>query len=784
MRSSTLALIATLVAGCATLTQDSLEHRYGRADTTRFDRTPVAAAGGVSYRDEVRPILDNRCVVCHGCYDAACQLKLGSWEGIARGSSKAPVYDSSRLREAPPTRLFVDAQLPSQWRTQGFDAVLNERTPSPENNLAASVLYRSLALKRAHPLPDVKVLPDAFDFSLDRSQSCPNLGEFDAFERKHPLAGMPYGLRGLDDREQGVLTRWLAAGSPGDDSPLPPSGEVARQLQAWEQFLNGSSRKEQLMSRYLYEHLFLGHLVFEGDATHSVFRIVRSTSAPGAPAVPVATRRPYDDPGVARVYYRLVPERETLLAKTHMPYLLSPARLAKFRGWFLDADYRVDALPSYDLEQASNPFISFAAIPPDSRYRFLLDEAEFFIMNFIKGPVCRGQVAVDVIEDHFWVTFIDPKQGAEEWSGELLARQADNLRLPAADGSDARLLLGSWRKLAEREDRVLAAKTAQMNQRFGGAHKVDLSLIWDGDGRNPNAALTVFRHFDNASVVKGLVGDAPKTAWVLGYPLFERIYYLLVAGYDPYGNLAHQLDSRLYMDFMRMEGEANFLMFLPKAARQPTRDHWYRDASLQVKSYVDGSRDSFSAETGIPFRSPAPQREFYDLLKSRLAPVLRSRFDLDNVADAGLRQQLQKLAAVGGASLSWLPEAVVLRVDAAPNAPQYFSLLRNTGHRNVSHLMREEGQLAPDENTLTVVPGFIGAYPNAILRVSRAELPALTTALGALRSQADYSRFADRFVIRRTSADFWPASDALVTAYRDWSPLEAGLFDYNRLDNR
>jgi hypothetical protein len=89
MRSTTLALIVTCFAGCATLTQDSLNERYGRVDTTRFDRVPVAAAGGVSYRDDVRPILDNRCVVCHGCYDAACQLKLGSWEGIARGTSKS-----------------------------------------------------------------------------------------------------------------------------------------------------------------------------------------------------------------------------------------------------------------------------------------------------------------------------------------------------------------------------------------------------------------------------------------------------------------------------------------------------------------------------------------------------------------------------------------------------------------------------------------------------------------------------------------------------------------------
>jgi hypothetical protein len=107
------------------------------------------------------------------------------------------------------------------------------------------------------------------------------------------------------------------------------------------------------------------------------------------------------------------------------------------------------------------------------------------------------------------------------------------------------------------------------SKRYGGAQKVDLPLIWDGDGRNPNAALTVFRHFDSASVVKGLVGEPPETAWVIGYPLFERIYYLLVAGYDPYGNIGHQLNSRLYMDFLRMEGESNFLTFLPKATRGP-----------------------------------------------------------------------------------------------------------------------------------------------------------------------------------------------------------------------
>ena len=113
------------------------------------------------------------------------------------------------------------------------------------------------------------------------------------------------------------------------------------------------------MSRYLFEHLFLGHLFFEADATHRAFRLVRSSTPPGEPLQIIASRRPYDDPGVARFWYRLVPEREVILAKTHMPYGLSPARMAKYRGWFLGPEVQVDALPSYAVEVASNPFDRF-----------------------------------------------------------------------------------------------------------------------------------------------------------------------------------------------------------------------------------------------------------------------------------------------------------------------------------------------------------------------------------------------------------------------------------------
>ena len=787
MRTPAAALAVLMLFGCATLSRDSFDQRFGPADPTRYDHPAAPAPGGVSWRADVQPILQRRCVVCHGCYDAPCQLKLGAWEGVARGASRASVYDAARLREAPPSRLFVDAQSPSQWRSKGFFPVLNERSPTPEAQLAGSLLYQTLVLKQQHPLPAGPVLGEGFDFSIDRAQACPRVEGFEDHARRSPLAGMPYGLPGLSAHETATVADWLRAGAPYEgDAPLTALQQA--QLQQWEAFLNGPSNPERLMSRYLYEHLFLAHLRFEADAAHRAFRLVRSSTPPGQPLQLIASRRPYDDPGVERFWYRLEPEREPLLAKTHMPYALSAARMAKYRQWFLRADGRVDTLPSYAVETASNPFESFKDLPIDARYRFLLDEAQFFIMNFIKGPVCRGQMAVDVIDDQFWVVFVAPQANTEAIRGEVLLRQAESLTLPAELGSDAGLLL-PWLKLAQQQRRFLQTKSEVLQRSFAdGPAKLDLGLIWDGDGHNRNAALTIFRHFDSASVVQGFVGAAPKTAWVIDYPLFERIFYLLVAVYDVYGNVGHQLNSRLYMDFMRIKGEFNFLVLLPQRVRESTALYWYRGASGEARDYVYGQYAHLDVDSAVPYRSDDPQRELYQLLARRLAPVLNSRFDLAGVADERLRAELESLAQVKGAPLSLLPEMSVLRVDgladAASDGPRWFTLLRNTAHANVAHLAREHSELLPQEDTLTVVPGFIGAYPNAIYTSRVADLPAFRAMLAGLATPADYRAFADRFAVRRTNPQFWAASDALHEAYGAWAPLEAGLFDYNRLQNR
>ena len=574
------------------------------------------------------------------------------------------------------------------------------------------------------------------------------------------------GCRTSADGEYATLTGWLLRGANYRE-PAPLDAAALQRVADWEAFLNGTTPKERLMSRYLYEHLFLGHFYFTDGDTRQFFRLVRSRTPPGQPVDVIATRRPFDDPGTAEFWYRLEPIHATIVAKTHMPYALNAAKMQRFRQLFLTPGFAVTGLPSYDPDVAGNPFVAFEAIPVESRYRFMLDDAEYFIQGLMQGPVCRGQVAVDVIEDRFWVTFMDPASPLTERSASFLARESGNLRLPD-EGSTSPFGLLSWRKYRDLQQKYLQAKQAYL-QDAAAATKNDLDVIWDGDGTNRNAALTIFRHNDNASVIPGLFGPPPKTAWIMGYPLLERIHYLLVAGYDVYGTTAEQLDTRLYMDFLRMEGEFNFIALLPEDSRKAVRDYWYRDADDSVKEYVYGSRIAFDRQTNIRFTTNDPRVELMQMIQRRLTPVLDTRHELAGEPDPGLRQDLEQLARVQGDAVSWLAEdsflAVVPARGAAVEAGGVFSLVKDTAHTNVASMFGEAKRLIPAEDQLSVARGFIGAYPNAFFQVTREELPAFTTAVGALQSEADYRALVARFGIDRTSASFWPNSDALARAY-------------------
>jgi hypothetical protein len=722
---------------------------------------------------------EQRCVVCHGCYDAPCQLKLSSWDGIARGATKQKVYEASRFREAPPTRLNIDAQSVEQWRAKSFFPVLPE---NGQTDPRLSLLTRMLELKRERPLVlNGKALPREFEIGLDRKEQCPRPSEFDEFKRNHPSWGMPYALPALADGDHQALVGWVAAGTPHEPPP-PLAPAVDASIALWESFFNAPGLKEQLVSRYIYEHLFLGALYFEGIDDQTFFRLVRSRTPSGLPVDEIATRRPFEAPDEPAFYYRFVRRDDTRLMKTQMPYALSDKRLARYRELFLEPQYVVDEAPGYKASVSSNPFAAFAQLPVRSRYRFMLEEAWFTMAGFIKGPVCRGQVALNVIEERFWITFIDPESPITEHEGELLAKSVDDLALPAEMGSNNVLI--TWRRYALQQERFLLAKSKYLTDLAATPAAVTLEQIWDGDGTNANAALTVLRHFDSATVVKGLVGSDPKTAWVVGYALLERIHYLLVAGYDVFGNVGHQLQSRLFMDFLRMEAEYNFLTFLPMARRKPLMESWYRATSDEVKDHVYGKFAYFKQESGLTYQTPTPEHELFRMMAERVGPVLNRTHGLGEEPDAALRDALLPIAQLPGQAATLMPETSFLEVQLRAGGEKYFSILRDSAHTNVAHLFNESDRRVAREDQLTVLRGFVGAYPNALFSVREDDVPAFVAAMSALSNDQSYDVLRERFGVRRTDGRFWEYSDRVHSAFRKLEPLESGLFDYNRLDGR
>lgn len=740
----------------------------------------LASAPGVAndllerdYPSAIKPLIEQRCVVCHGCYDAPCQLKMDAWAGLVRGASKKKVYDGGRLLRANLTRLYDDADSLEEWRKKSFYPVLDAREPE------FGQLHRMLVLKEANPLPTSGVLPDSFDFSLARDQSCPKGGEMDAYREQRPAQGMPYGFPGLDSERRATLKAWIEDGAPGVVvAPRPAVEQDA--VAAWEAFFNGESKRERLMSRYVFEHLFIGSLYFDDLPEKSGwYTLVRSRTPPGQPIDVIATRRPYSDPGVDRFYYRLQLRHLSRLAKRHMPYALNSRRMQRWTELFLEPDYTVKTLPGYQGVDAANPFITFEQLPVNARYRFMLEEAHFTIMAYIKGPVCRGQVALNVIDDHFWVAFVQPNTLDPEQHENFLAAEAREMRLPQPKGSLVVTLL-QWRSYARSQQRFLESQARAIAEQLEEDQlRLDMDLIWDGGPeRNDNATLTVFRHLDSASVVKGLVGQQPKTMWVIDYSLLERIHYLLVAGFDVYGAVGHQLESRLYMDFLRMEGELAFLLFLPEEDRRALRNHWYRDAKDHVRDYVlspDNAR--FERPTSIRYRTKDTKSELMNLFRERIPTARNDRYTVTD-------ESLARLMEAADTSFAYMPEAMVLQVLKATGDRVYYSLLHNRAFSNNTQLFFEEDRRLPDEDTLTVTRGFVGAYPNMFFQVPEANLSAFTDAILAMQSDDDYTRLVERFGVRRTATWFWKFSDDLNAAYQSAYPVEAGLFDLNRYQNR
>ena len=314
----------------------------------------------------------------------------------------------------------------------------------------------------------------------------------------------------------------------------------------------------------------------------------------------------------------------------------------------------------------------------------------------------------------------------------------------------------------------------------------------------------MFRHFDSASVSFGLAGDYPETAWVIDYPLLERIHYLLVAGFNVYGNVGHQLNTRLYMDFLRMEGEDYFLAFLPVSKRKATRDSWYVGIRADTEKYLHAPSEWLETEVVTGYQSDDPQTELYRHIERRLGPMAgpidylnrcQSRpCQFGTTDSAGLQADtaMAKVAEIRGSILEVFPDLAFVRIRTGDEAKQdlAYTLIHNKAYMNISSMLTSEDDLELDDrrdlehDTMSVVKGLQGSYPNFFFDIELSQVDDFAERYAAISNRKDYERFVGLFGVRRTRSDFWDTADWFQDYYAAQQPVLSGLFDLNRYRNR
>lgn len=747
----------------------------------------------VDYLREVKPVLDKRCVVCHSCYNSPCQLKLSSYEGVDRGATKKAVYQASRLQTMDPTRLFVDAQTTEEWRTKGFYSVTDSDAGQGYSN---ALMLQLLNHKMEHPENSGEYFSEAGDLT------CAENGvELQSYLQKHPNRGMPFGFPPLKQDEYNLIAGWIAQGAHG------PTAEEQAQLtavddldlgmvQQWERFFNRTEPKYVVTARYLYEHLFLAHLSFR-TGSGAFYELVRSSTPPGVPVEVIPTVRPYDDPGPGPMYYRFRRIHSTIVHKTHMVFPLDQQQYDRFHSLFIDTTWlQTPHVVSYDPVLSANPFAAFEQIPPRSRYQFLLDNANYIIMTFIRGPVCKGQVALNVIHDHFWVLFLDPDHDLTvRYPGFLKLHSAD-LVMPTEKGSDSGLFTALKNQYSEAAIRFYTAR-----QNFYAAHHyqgLGMEHIWKGARAADTPMLTVFRHFDSASVHKGALGELPRTAWVMDFPLLERIYYALVAGFDVYGTAGHQLSIRLYMDRLRIEGESYFLDFLPRDQRSNLMAEWYSGIAIDEVNYYPAPMP-----TRVSYATDEPQREFIEqVVGKHLLPAVGIGFDQNYLyADEGHPPLPQTYATVedyirgfhavsapGTAFFRYVQDEHVnvahMRIRIPDKDDVVISIVIHRWHDNVTFLFSEKKTLDPTKDKADFIRGFVGSYPNNYIDLHLDDLPDFLQLLQTFEGREEQLQILRRFTVNRADEHFWEEYDWFQERFLHDSPDTAGLFDLNRYYHR
>ena len=759
--------------------------------------------GEDKFVDDILPVFAKRCASCHGCIDSPCQLKLTSYEGVSRGSNNHNVF-GSRIMSTYQTRM-QDGRVSNDNGTVDYNATVKEwreREFYSVTNYGENSIMNKL-LDDAHKLTPEDSLSKSFQLYenglKNRTFECLGpeaAGPKGPEKEKMAARAMPFGCPKLEDEHYEVLSDWLKQGAYGPTEEAQnilakPLNENV--IYRWESFLNQDGNKTKLVSRFLYEHMFFARIHFP-ESPGDYYELVRSWTPPGQPIDEIITKLPNDDPDAAQglftvsgkgnnhstVYYRLRKYTAIVVQKNHITWALNDETMDRVEEIFYSSDWGTEPI-SEPWYGSYNPFEYFDEIPAKLRYTFLLESSYNIIDSLVRGDVCTGSTATYAIRDHFWVWFLDP--------------DADPSAHDPMLGRDTWWHLNPSKVGTFRERAYLEAYENSLRQLKPKGLAVE--DIWDGNGDNKNAMVTVLRHGKSASVHKGAYNGMPKTFWVLNFSNLERLYYSLVVNFNPWGTLNHRMSTWEYMSFIRSEGEEMFISFLPDEYRYDVRGRWTRGFG-KVYQDIFFNMESEGRPSQVVVGSNDPVGDFVDQIVDRMSSKILGPVDYINTQSSRLQplpssintiedfeQGLSTLTGFEASFARYFPNLTVLRVGGETG--QVYTVVANRGYRFHNQILMESLSRKPEKDYLSINKGIVGTYPELFIDIPSDRMEDFFWHIRTIKSEEDWLMLMDVYgqnsfgqevqYIPREDQNFWKFLDWLHSWNIVNNPEEAGILD-------
>lgn len=254
------------------------------------------------------------------------------------------------------------------------------------------------------------------------------------------------------------------------------------------------------------------------------------------------------------------------------------------------------------------------------------------------------------------------------------------------------------------------------------------------------------------------------------------------------------------MDYLRIESELQFLAFLPYDKRFEIHKHWYR-GTKETEKVVKAAHELHSKrEADIQYETDDVKTELFEKANHHMRdaqpvvdyinlcgkyPTRCEEYGLEEKASE-VQKELRKLSDIEGEHTTVFPDTAYLRIiiDGSVEKDVVYTIVRNKSYLNTTYLMVDEKIRIKEEDTIDIVEGFVGAYPNFFFEVKYEDLDNFIELYAEIDSYAKYNALVELYGIRRTNPKFWETSDWFYEKFKHDSPRYAGIFDLNRYQNR